>query len=53
VAVLFCVIGYHNTGGLKIGRFEVFEEAVLIPDTGRHAVVSDQGLSKDEDLTSV
>jgi hypothetical protein len=53
VAVLQSIVLDNDTGSLDVGRLEVSEQAMLIACRGRDAVVADQGLSEDENLSTI
>lgn len=53
MAMLQSVVLDDNARGLNVGGLEVSEQAVLVPSGGRYAVVTNQWLSKDEDLAAV
>lgn len=53
VAVLLSHIGHNHTSSLEVGGLEILEKTVLVPLGRRHAVVADQGLGEDQDLTTV
>lgn len=53
VAVLLSHIGHNHASGLQVGGLEILEKTVLVPLSRRHAVVANQGLSEDQDLTTV
>lgn len=53
MAVVLGDIGNDDTGALDVGRLEVLEQIVLVPLVRGHTVVTDEGLGKDQDLTSV
>ena len=53
VTVLKSCIGNDNARGLDVWRLEVLEQTKLIPDRRGYAVVSNQRLSENEDLTAV
>jgi hypothetical protein len=53
VAVLQSVVLNDDTRGLDVGGLEVTQQTVLITGSRRHAVVANQGLGKDENLSTV
>lgn len=53
VAVLGSHVRHNDTSTLDMGGLEVLEEVELVTLVGRNAVVADEGLGEDEDLTAV
>lgn len=48
-----CVVLHDNTGGLNVGGFEVSEKPMLVSGRGGYAIISDQRLGEDENLTAI
>lgn len=53
VRVLKSNIGHDNTRGLDVGRLEIAEKAKFVTGVRRHAIVADQWLGEDKNLTTV
>jgi hypothetical protein len=53
MAVLEGGIGDDDTSSLNVGRLKVLEQTVLVSNGRGDTVVTDQGLSEDQDLTTV
>jgi hypothetical protein len=53
VTVLLCLVRHDNAAGLKMVRLKVPQQPMLVALKRRHAVVADQRLREDEDLSTV
>lgn len=53
VRVLECSICHNDTTRLNVGALEVLEQSVLVTSIGWHTVVADEGLSEDQNLSTV
>lgn len=53
MGVFLGVVGHDDTDALDVRRLEVLEQSMLVAGGGRDAVVADEWLGEDEDLTAV
>ena len=53
MTVFLCIVGNDNTHALDVGGLEVFQKTSVVSGRGRDAIVADERLGENEDLSTI